>query len=77
MKQIFYYSESDHLVEEIECEQDLEGGRGEDADVGHHLGKRDDPQHQYHEHPQLYDDHGHSQHHAKCQPQQAFVCQEQ
>ena len=37
------FSESDHLVEEVECEQDLEGGRGEDADVGHHLRERDDP----------------------------------
>ena len=35
------YSESDHLVEEVECEQDLEGGRGENADVGHHLGERE------------------------------------
>ena len=59
------FSESDHLVEEVECEQDLEGGRGEDADVGHHLREGDHPQHpQHQEHPQLYDDHGHSQHHG-------------
>ena len=32
-----YYSESDHLVEEKECEQDLEGSRGEDANMRHHL----------------------------------------
>ena len=57
------YSESDHLVEEVECEQDLEGGRGEDADVGHHLRERDHPQHQ--EHPHLCHDQGHSQHHAR------------
>ena len=57
-------SESDHLVEEVECEQDLEGGRGEDADVGHHLGERDYPQHQYQEHPHLCHDQGHSQHHG-------------
>ena len=55
---LFFYCESDHLVEEKECEQDLEGSRGEDADVRHHLQSCDDAQQ-----PHLHHDHQHPQHH--------------
>ena len=63
----YIYSESDHLVEEIECKQYLEGSRRENANVGHHLSiaiivngdSRDDPLCIKHYHKQQ-----HPQHHT-------------